>query len=106
MPRKKGTGTLDIDVKLPRMKRLHIRSGTTKKAVRNAMQQMIRHFYQTGKRQLVADIAAGRRDIMATYEDYLVGKIDEIPTGDVLRGAAAVFAEWLEGKEVADKTRA
>lgn len=99
-------GSLPIDLQFPApIGRLHIRSGTTRKATRNAMRDMLRTLHQIGHGDKVVEVKEGRVTVLELYEKYRIGRIDQMPSGEVMCAASVVYQEWLDGKELAPKTR-
>jgi integrase len=99
------TGSLPIDLQFRGVGRLHLRSGTTKRQTRDAMKQMLRTLYQVGRLDVLRDLKAHHVSVMQVYEQYRQGKLNELPTGDLMRPLDDTWTEWLEGRELADRTR-
>lgn len=100
-----GSGiTLPIDLRFRSIGRIHVRSGTYKKQVRDAMKQMCRTLYQIGRRDILRDIAAGTVDIQEVYERFRMGRMDQLPSGALLKPLESAWAEWLAQKEIAAST--
>jgi integrase len=99
------TGSLPIDLQFRGIGRLHLRSGTTKRQTRDAMRAMLRTLYQVGRQDVLRDLKANRITVMQVWEQYRQGKLNEIPTGELVRALATAWAEWLEQKEIAARTR-
>ncbi len=97
--------TLPIDLHFKGLGRFHVRSGTTKRAVRKAMRDMFRTLYQMGRADILRDVMAKRVRPLEVYERYRLGKIEQMPTGALMRPVAAAWSEWLEGKELRRATR-
>lgn len=97
--------TLPIDLQMRGVGRLHLRSGTSKKRVRDAMKEMLRTLNQIGRQDVLRDIRDGKVTVMEVYERYRTGKLEQLPTGDLMRPLEAAWTDWLEGKEIADLTR-
>ena len=97
--------TLPIDLQFRGIGRLHVRSGTYKRSVRDAMKQMFRTLYQMGRADVIRDVQANRVTALEVYERFRLGRLDQLPTGALMRPVAAAWTAWLDGKEVKRKTR-
>jgi integrase len=99
------SGSLPIDLQFRGVGRLHLRSGTTKRQVRDSMKAMLRTLYQMGRQDVLRDLKANRISVMALYERYRHGSLHELPTGELMRPLGATWTEWLVGHEIAESTR-
>lgn len=99
------TGSLPIDLQFKGIGRLHLRSGTMKRQVRDAMRSMLRTLYQIGRHDVLRDLKANHITVLQIYERYRTGQLAELPTGELMRPLPAAWTEWLEGKEIAARTR-
>jgi hypothetical protein len=97
--------TLAIDLQFRHVGRLHLRSGTQKKQVRDAMKQMLRTLYQIGRYDVLRDIKAGLVTVQDVYERFRMGRLDQLPSGTLVRSLEAAWHEWLASKEIAPITR-
>jgi hypothetical protein len=97
--------TLPIDLQFKGIGRLHLRSGTMKRQTRDAMKEMLRTLYQTGRHDVLRDIKRNVITVMQVYERYRQGKIHELPTGNLMRPLDRSWEEWLATRELADRTR-
>jgi hypothetical protein len=98
--------TLPIDLQFKGVGRVHVRSGTGKKRVRDAMKDMLRTLHQIGRADLLRDVKANRVTLLDLYEKYRTGKLEQLPTGDLMRPLDAAWREWMDGHEVEELTRA
>src|SRR5690242_18844101 len=96
--------TLPIDLQFKSVGRIHVRSGTRKKQVRDAMTQMLRTLYQVGRLDVLRDVRSGTVSVMEVYDRFRLGKLEQLPTGQLMRPAGEAFQEWLDSKELARKT--
>lgn len=97
--------SLPIDLQFRGVGRLHLRSGTNKKQVRDAMKQMLRTLFQIGRSDILRDLKAPAKvSVMEVYERFRLGKIDQLPTGALMRPLVAAWHDWMDGKEIATDT--
>ncbi|MBA3895370.1 MAG: hypothetical protein H0X69_17085 [Gemmatimonadales bacterium] len=99
------TGSLPIDLQFKGIGRLHLRSGTMKRQVRDAMRAMLRTLYQIGRHDVLRDLKANKITVLQVYDRYRTGQLAELPTGELMRPLPAAWGEWLEQKEIAARTR-
>jgi integrase len=95
--------TLPIDVQFRGVGRLHLRSGTRKKQVRDAMKAMLRQLYPL-RVDVLRDIKAGTVTVQEVYERYRLGRLDQLPTGFLMRPLEAAWNDWLDQKEIGHYT--
>jgi integrase len=95
--------TLPIDVQFKGVGRLHLRSGTQKKQVRDAMKAMLRQLYPL-RVDVLRDIKAGTVTVQEVYERYRLGRLDQLPTGFLMRPLKAAWNDWLDQKEIGHYT--
>lgn len=97
--------TLPIDLQFRGVGRLHVRSGTTKKATRNTMRDMLRNLYEMGRADILRDIKANKVRVLDVYERYRTGRLDQLPSGDLMGGLRVKWVTWLDAKELDRRTR-
>lgn len=96
--------TLPIDLQFKGVGRIHVRSGTYKKQVRDAMREMMRTLYRAGRADVLRDIRAGKISPLAVYERWRVGQIDQLPSAELVRPFAEAYHDWLHDKELSATT--
>jgi integrase len=69
------------------------------------MKQMLRTLYQIGRLDVLRDIKAGLVPVQDVYERFRLGRLDQLPSGVLMRPLGAAWDEWLQGKEIAASTR-
>jgi integrase len=97
--------TLLIEMERRGVGRLRVRSGTTKTRTYKAMLDMLNLLYENGRADILRDIKEQRVKVMDVYEKFRAGRLDQLPTGDLMRPLEAAWLEWLAGKEIAELTR-
>lgn len=97
--------SLQIDLIFRNVGRVRVRSGTHKVQVRDAMKQMLSTLYQIGRADVLRDIKSGQVSVMEVYERFRLGRIDQLPSGVLMRPLAAAWKDWMDGKEIANWTQ-
>jgi hypothetical protein len=95
--------TLPIDLQFKGVGRLHLRSGTRKKQVRDAMMAMLRQLYPL-RVDVLRDIKTGTVTVQEVYERYRLGRLDQLPTGFLMRPLKTAWNDWLDQKEIGHYT--
>jgi integrase len=95
--------TLPIDVQFKGVGRLHLRSGTRKKQVRDAMKAMLRQLYPL-RVDVLRDIKNGTVTVQEVYNSYRLGRLDQLPTGFLMRPLKSAWNDWLDQKEIGHYT--
>jgi hypothetical protein len=66
---------------------------------------MLRTLYEMGRLDVLRDVKAGRVRVMEVYERFRQGKVNEIPGGPLMRPLHPTWEAWLDGREIAARTR-
>ena len=97
--------TLPIDLQFKHVGRLHLRSGTHKRATRDAMKEMLRTLNAIGRQDVLEALRDGKVTVMEVFRRYRAGRLSEMPTGELLRPFGVAYRAWLDDKELSPKTR-
>src|SRR5438876_7489637 len=97
--------SLPIDVRIPGVGRIKKQSGVHSRAERDDLVAMLRLLPKQGYGTLVADIQAGRREVLEVYRHYVENTLGSLKGPHDEQPLAPLLDPWLDTARVAEGTR-
>ncbi len=98
-------GSLILDRVFRGVGRLRRATGTTSVKLFEKFDKMLTTLYEGGRRDILISIRDGRLTILEVWEQYRLGRWDDIPTRQHLEPLKRTFNEWVEDYECSDQHR-
>ncbi len=104
MSRRDGP-SMPIDIRIPGVGRVKKRSGVHTRAERDDLVAMLRLLPKLGRLELVRDVQAGRRELLAVFAHFTAGTLSQLDGPRADQPLDALLDDWLDHASCADGTR-